>query len=222
MRIVCYGESPADQAAVAVFTEGVLGKPPESVEMGLEAHGVTGVLNALGGVFRGVYYNSDAEGFVVVVDCDDTDLHDPSHDAPGGGGRCRLCQARTIIAQARKQLKARQGRPALKVAFGLAVPAIEAWYLVGKNHQVGEAAWKVGLADGRPPFIRAQLKKLVYGTERPSLELETECAVREARRIIGDVAAVEKLFPAGFGLMAQEIRSWAGQQPQTAPPSQPR
>lgn len=209
MKIVFFGESPADQAALAVFTEGILGKAPEIVDMGLEGHGVTGVLRTLAGIYRGVYYNSDAEGLVVVVDGDDTELHDPDHDKTTEGGKgCRLCQVRKIIAQAREQLKARPGRPGLKVAIGVAVPAIEAWYLVGKEHQVGEAAWRVGVAANRLPFTRPKLKELVFGTTRPSLEQETECAVREARRIIGNIKAIETAFPAGFGLMASEIRSW--------------
>src|SRR5439155_12785080 len=108
-----------------------LGEPPEPINMDLEARGVTSVLSALDGVFRGIHYNSDAEGLVIVVDSDDTDLHDSAHDTPGGGAdRCRLCQAWKIIARARNQLKPRASRPELKVAIGLAVPAIEAWYLV--------------------------------------------------------------------------------------------
>jgi hypothetical protein len=211
MKIGFYCESPADQAALAVFTEGILGEPPEPINLDLEAHSVPGFFSALDGVFRGVHYNSDAEGLVVVVDCDDTELHDPAHDKPGGGGeRCRLCQARKIIGQAQKQVKKRPAGPALKVATGLPVPTIEAWYLVGKNRQVGEASWIAGLKSGRPPFIRPQLKKLVYNTDRPSLGLETERAVAEARRIIGDLKAIETAFPVGFGLMAQEIRSWKG------------
>ena len=211
MRIAFYSESPSDQAALAVFTQGLLGRPPEPVHnMDLQAHGVTSVLKSLDGVFRGLHYNSDAEGLVVVVDSDDTELHNPAHDAPGGvGTNCRLCQVRKIIEQTRKRLKPVQGRPEMKVAVGLAVPAIEAWYLVGKNHEVGEAAWKVGLSAGKRPFTRKQLKALVYGTERPSLELETRCAVKEASRIIGDIKAMESSFPDGFGPMALEIRSWA-------------
>ena len=81
MKIGFYGESPADQAALAVFTEGILGEPPEPINMDLEAHGVTGILTALDGVFRGVHYNSDAEG-VVVDEADRADggtvvLHHP-------------------------------------------------------------------------------------------------------------------------------------------------
>jgi hypothetical protein len=209
MKIGYYCESPADQAAMAVFTQGIRGDPSEPINRDLEARPVPAFFSALDAVFRGVHYNSDAEGLVVVVDCDDTELHDAAHDEPKGSAeKCRLCQARKIITQAQNQVKPRQGRPGLKVAIGLAVPAIEAWYLVGKNHQVGEAAWKVGLEARRPPFTRPQLKKLVYGTDIPSLELETEHALNEARRIIQNMKAIETAFPAGFGLMAQEIRSW--------------
>jgi hypothetical protein len=209
MRIGFFCESPADQAALAVFTEGLLGSPPEPIGMDLEAHGVSGVLRAIDGVFRGVHFNPNADGLVVVVDCDDTVPHAITHDAPGSAeDRCRYCQLRKIIDRAKQQVKPIQGRPALKVAIGLAVPAIEAWYLAGNNHQVGEPARAVGVANGRPPFTRPQLKKLVYGTDRPSVELQTERAVTESRRIIQDLSAVETAFPSGFGLMAKEIRSW--------------
>jgi hypothetical protein len=218
MKIGYYCESPADQTAMAVFVEGILGEPPEPISMDLEAHSVPAFFSALGGVYRGVHYNSDAEGLIVVVDCDNTDPHHLSHDPSAAGGeRCRFCQAHKIITQARKQVKARQGRPALKFAIGLPVPAIEAWYLVGKEHQVGEAAWAVALQAGRVLFSRPQLKKLVYGTERPSLELETERAVQEARRIISNIQAIEVAFPAGFGLMAQEIRTWTTPRPEPGP-----
>ncbi len=208
MKIGFYCESPADQAALAVFTEGILGAPLEPINMDLQATGVTGILSSLDGVYRGIHYNSDAEGLIIAVDCDDTKLHDPTHDEAGGDEDCRLCQIRKIVARARKQLKPRPGKPVLKLAIGLAVPAIEAWYLVERNKQVGEAAWKSGLAAGKPPFTRPQLKQLVYGTDRPSIEHETECAVREARRLIGNISAIETAFPVGFGLMAKEIRSW--------------
>jgi hypothetical protein len=213
MKIGFYSESPADQAALAVFTESILGEPPEPISMPLQAHGVTSVLIGLDGVIRGVHYNSDAEGLVVVIDSDDADLHEPAHDKPDGEAeRCRLCEARKVIARARKHLKPRQGISPLKIAIGLAVPAIEAWYLVGKEHQVGEAAWRVGRAAGKLPFTRAKLKEMVYGTTRPSLEHETECAVREAQRIvIAGIQALETSFPIGIGVMAQEIRSWRGQ-----------
>ena len=212
MKIGFYCESPADQAAMAVFTEGILGKPPEPINLDLKAHGVPGFFSALDGVFRGVHYNSDAEGLIVVVDCDTSELHDTNHDAIAGGEEnCRFCKVRRIISKATQRLKVRHGLPSLKVAIGVTVPTIEAWYLVGKHPGVGEAAWKVGLAAGCRVFASPQLKKLVYGTDRPSLELETKCEVAEARRIIANVTDIEMAFPVGFGLMAKEIRSWAAQ-----------
>jgi hypothetical protein len=193
-----------------VFTEGILGEPPEPTSMeDLEAHGVTGVFSALNTVFRGLHFRSDAEGLVVVVDCDNEELHRPAHDEPGGAVEtCRLCRARRMIAQAQNQLRPIPGRSKLKVAIGLAVPAIEAWLLVGKDPQVGEAAWLAGLTSGKPPFNPEQLKKLVYVKDRPSRELQIECAEREARRIIQNLQAIENAFPAGFGSMSREIRSW--------------
>src|SRR5262249_12372952 len=109
------------------------------------------------------------------------------------------------------QLKPRQVRSQLKVAIGIAVPAIEAWYLAGRDRQVGEAAWKSSSQAGKRPLAKSHIKQLklqVYGTERPSLERETECAVNEVRRIIGKLQAIEAAFPMGFGLMAQQIRGW--------------
>ena len=134
-----------------------------------------------------------------------------THDKPGEAEKsCRLCKAAKIIAKARKQLTARKGRPGLKAAIGLAVPAIEAWYLVGRNAKSVKRPG-AGLAANRPPFTRQQLKRLVYNTDRPSLEHETNLAEIEARRIIRDITAIEKAFPIGFGLMANEIRSWKSQ-----------
>jgi hypothetical protein len=100
MKIGFYGESRADQAAMAVFAEGILGAAPEPINLDLEGHGVTSVLGALHGVFCGVHWHSDAEALVVAVDCDDTELHDSSHKEGGGKG-CRLCDARKIISRPR-------------------------------------------------------------------------------------------------------------------------
>lgn len=98
MKIGFYCESPADRAALEIFVAGILGEPLEPINLDLEAHSVPGFFNTLAGVFRGIHYNSDAEGFVVVVDCDDTELHDVAHDAPASKeDRCRYCRIRGIL-----------------------------------------------------------------------------------------------------------------------------
>ena len=211
MKIAHYSESPPDQAALAVVTEGVLGEPPEPVDVDLQAHGFGGLLKSLGAVFRGLYYHSDADALVIVLDSDDTALHDRSHDdLPAGGENCRLCEARAIIKLAKKRMKSMPARADLKVAIGLAVPAIEAWYLAGRDHQVGESAC---LQHGRSVYTRHKLKQLVYGSDRAAQEMMTECAVREARRIIANLKCIEDAFPAGFGSMAQEMRTWIQRKP---------
>ncbi len=209
MKIGFYCESPIDQAAMTAFTEGILGEPPEPIEIDLEARTQPAFFSALDVVYRGVHF-SQAEGLVLVADCDRKILHETDHDqVRASGDGCRYCRIRQIIDRAQAQLAPRKNRPALKVAIGLTVPIIEAWYLAEDSHQVGEAAWKVGLASGRVPFNGPQLKKLVYGTERPSFELALEKAVEHAKRVSQNLAAIEAAFPIGFGLMAKEIRSWS-------------
>lgn len=147
MKIGYYSESRADQAALAVFTEGILGEPPEPISMDIEGHGVTAVLNAIDRVILALHYHSNAEGLVVVVDCDHTELHTVAHEQPDrAADDCRFCQIRKKVAKAMSRLKPIPNKPFLKVAVGLAVPAIEAWLLVGKNHGVGEPAWISGCA----------------------------------------------------------------------------
>ncbi len=206
MKIAYFSESQADQAALAIFAEALLGATPEPVQGPgpvLEAHGVGGVFSALDGVIRGLHYQSDAEGLIVVVDSDDTTPHDKEHDEPGKTSeKCRYCRLKTITARALAQLKPIATKPKLRVALGLAVPAIEAWYLSGKNHQVGEAH------EGYQTLDRRRLKTEVYGTDRPSLELEEARAKEEVTRIVANLARFESEFPIGFGLMANEIRTW--------------
>jgi hypothetical protein len=96
----------------------------------------------------------------------------------------------------------------LRIALGLAVPTIEAWYLVGTDARVGEYAWTQALDKGRLPYAPRDLKHKVYGTDRPALALETERAEESARRLVQNFDGWEKLFPAGFGPFAQEVRSW--------------
>src|SRR5262245_6415261 len=108
MIIGFFSESPADQAALARFTEAILGAPVVLPNMSLEAHGHSGVLSALDGVIKGLHYHSDAEALVVVVDCDATEAHAATHDRPGNSHEdCRFCQVRKIAAKAQQGLKKR-------------------------------------------------------------------------------------------------------------------
>jgi hypothetical protein len=93
-------------------------------------------------------------------------------------------------------------------AVGLAVPAIEAWYLCGREQNVSENAWAQGLKERRRPYTRNRLKELAYGTDRPSLALETSGAIDEMHRVAQDLGQLERKFPVGFGSLLRDLRAW--------------
>jgi hypothetical protein len=106
------------------------------------------------------------------------------------------------------QLSPDMHQPPLKIALGLAVPAIEAWLLCGLNPHVTEAAWINGMREGRTPYTRPGLKIEVYGTSRPSLEVETEAMKTAASRLAANLNHLESLFPHGFGALQADLRRW--------------
>jgi hypothetical protein len=128
MKIGFYCESPADRAAMTVFVEARHGESPEPINMNIEARSMPAFFDALGGGFRGMHYQSDAEALVIVGDADETAMHTIEHQKAGNSEEgCRLCKAHRIIAQARRQLKPRSGRRELRVAIGMAFPSVESW-----------------------------------------------------------------------------------------------
>ena len=111
----------------------------------------------------------------------------------------------------RARLRPRQGSGPIRVALGLAVPAIEAWCLCGTDHRITESAWCQAIPSRKFPFTEKELKKRLYATAEPPLELETRVLVENAERIVvaeKKLTLLEKCFPTGFGSLAAEIRGW--------------
>jgi len=209
MKVALLSESPADEAALGVLVESVLRRPIERVRPSLRARGWPNVAQVLPAIIRHLHFNTDAEALAVVVDADDSVVHDADHDREGYfHPRCRMCQLRAVFRQTAKKLPPAQGRERVLRGIGVAVPAIEAWYLCGRDPQVTEAAWVQGQAAGRLPYTRAELKQRVYGTDRPSLPHEIECALREARRHGTDTRRLEYDHP-GFAALARDLRAWS-------------
>jgi hypothetical protein len=211
MKTCVLSESPADEEAIGILVGGILGRPITPVAgPALRSRGWAATVNILPSVLKYLHYQTDAEAFVAVIDSDESPVHEPAHEAPGGAvDKCRLCVLRALVADSCRQLRPLAGRANLRIALGLAVPAVEAWYRFRLDPAVSEAAWLVGLGrKGKFPYTKAQLKVAVYGTDRPSLERETECATREAERLAQDLGQLEKFFPNGFGPLYREIRSW--------------
>lgn len=210
MRVAYYAESPADEAALKILTEAILGKPTESViHAGLRHRGWPAVKNALPAVLKQLHYRTDAEGFIFVVDSNGTPPHASSHEPPNTPElSCRLCQIRAIAAAALQEVRPRTSLPPLKIAFGLAIPTIEAWLLCGTTADVNEAAWINGLKNKQPPYNRLTLKERLYGTSRPSLDLETEKMKMSATFLSANLGLMAQMFPQGFGALMGTLRSW--------------
>lgn len=208
MKLAILSESPADEAALRVLVEGVIGEPVQLVQASLRARGWPSVAQVMPAIIRHLHFNTDAVGLAVVVDADDSVIHTEVHEAPGYfHPHCRLCQLRAVFRQTVKKLPPARGRTRLLRGVGVAVPAIEGWYLCGRDADVTEAAWLTGQAEGKAPYTRQELKFRVYGTERPSLPHEIDCALVEARRHARDTRRLENDFP-GFRSLALDLRTW--------------
>lgn len=210
MKVAVLSESPADEAAIRILVNGILGKDTLDVpSLPLRSRGWPYVLRVLPTVVKFLQYQSDAEALVVVADSDDSPIHRSTHEQVGGGDeRCRLCRLRAVCSKERARLSSVSGRVDLKIAVGLAVPAIEAWYLCGIDPQVNEATWTRKLQSERITYARNTLKRKAYGTERPAVSLATTRAIEHATRLITDLSTLEQLFPVGFGSFAKDVRSW--------------
>jgi len=212
MKVAILSESSADEAALRVLVGGLLGQKAEPVAyFPLRARGSASVLKMTPGVLAFLHYRSDAEAFVVSVDSDDTVVHLPAHEEPGGSDqKCRLCALRAKIDALQRSLRPRQGGEPIRTAVGLAVPAIEAWCLAMNENRVNETQWLLGQQSGQPPYTRTWLKQKLYGTDRPPLSMETQVLIRAAQEVVDKdhLPDLEKLFPGGFGALARQIRAW--------------
>ena len=209
MKLAILSESAADEAALRVLVEYILGGPFVTVPVALRARGWPSVEQVLSPIIRYLHFNTDADGLVVVVDSDDSPVHTEAHEAPGYFHPfCRICRLRGVFRRATKNLPKAHGRERVLRAVGVAVPAIEAWYLCGRDTSVTEAAWTDGQATGRLPYTRPELKWRVYGTDRPTLPHEIKRALQEVTRHHGDIRRLENDFPQGFGALARDLRCW--------------
>ncbi|HUT93848.1 MAG TPA: hypothetical protein VMY37_30575 [Thermoguttaceae bacterium] len=213
MKVAIFSESNADEVAIRILVDGILGTRTEvpSPMPPIRSRGWGAVLRDLPMALRHLHYQSDAHAMLVVLDSDRSPLHRASDcQSAKPPKKCRLCQMATILTQVQNTLAPRPTYGPLRMALGLAVPQIEAWYLAGRDPHVSEAAWMVGLQSGKPPYTGGSLKKQVYGTDEPLLEMETSRAKEEAERIVreGKLSLLEQLFPGGFGSLAGDVRSW--------------
>ena len=209
MKVAILSESPADEAAIRILVEACLDRPVEPLPLRRRPGGVDAAFRAIGPVIRQLHHQRQAEHIVVVVDANRSPVHTgPARQPCGHAAKCRRCRAWEAVESTRKCLRPMDSYEPVRVAVGMAVPAVEAWYLCGKDPNVSENAWAQALRQGRFPYTRAELKRRVYGTDRPSLEREKARAVEEMQRVVQDMEELVRRFPAGCGSLVAELRSW--------------
>lgn len=214
MKCTILSESPADEAAIRVIVDALLGTTTTPIPgPPLRSRGWPSVHTILPSVIRHLQYQTASDGLVVVVDANGSPHTGPLAQMCDPGDKCRLCKVRRTVDETVTRLSPVPERARIQVAVGLAVPAMEGWYLCGIDNRVTERAWIKGLTEGKLPFDKRALKRDVYGTERPSLELETKCAVEQAQRLTTQLSLLEQAFPAGFGSLARDLRRWTQQAP---------
>lgn len=214
MKVAFLSESSADESALHILVEALLGRPIEPVVPHdfQVRQGWTHVKSVIRPLIIKLHFSTDAEALVIVVDSDGFPVHIAAHELPNAADEgCRVCQLLRIVEETQRTLERRpRFAPNLipmKIAVGLAVPAIEAWYLCGCDPEATEA----GLTqrqDAKSPDLRKELKRRVYGTDRASLSEMEKCAIREAQRLAQDIVHLEQCFQNGFGKLARDIRGW--------------
>jgi hypothetical protein len=207
MKVALLSESPADEAVLRVLVDAILGEPAQVAPAGYRARGWPNVIQVLPAVIRHLHFNTDVDTLVVSCDSDDSPVHTEAHEAPQYyHPHCRMCQLRAVFRQTSKRFPSAHGRLKVRRVVGVAVPALEAWLLCGRDSDVSEAAWINGQQVGRLPYTRAELKFRIYQTERPSLPHEIQCALRETERHRRDLRRLEYDFP-GFAALMKDLKS---------------
>jgi len=210
MRIAIVSESPADEAAVKILVDAIVGSESELFSFRTRPNGWTRIFDLLPNIIKHLHYGTEVEALVVVMDSDESPVHDNVHDGPYSQNlECRLCRLRETVRSELSRVRPLATKAALKTALGLAVPAIEAWYRAGLDAHVNEVAWNRKLLGEDVSYDKRSLKKDAYGSYQPSLNIETTAAVAAAKRLTENLDLLEQLFPNGFGSLLRDLRSWS-------------
>lgn len=145
MKVTIFSESSDDEAVLRILIEESLGENIEEVPRRnqLRSRGFSSVLAESPVVIKSAYYQTESEAVIIVCDSDDEPVHNSKHEEEGNeeAPKCRLCSLKRKVAETLAALKPLPHRQMIKVAIGVAVPSIEAWYLCGGKLAVGEETW---------------------------------------------------------------------------------
>lgn len=211
MKLAILSESSADDIAIKILIDAIIGKETELVSphprYEFKTRGWPQVLQLLQPFFAH-WYKTDAEAVVIVVDSDDDSIHEPAHEEDGSREeRCRYCLIQRKIEEVHSRITLPDSRERMKIAIGIATPAIEAWLYCLEDSHVNEVAWLRKLKGEKVGYDRPSLKKNVYGSGRNERDKQEKIAAA-SRKLASNLEQLEQLFPQGFGAMAREIHNW--------------
>jgi hypothetical protein len=211
MKIAVVSESSADEAAVKILIDAILGTESTLIPLRTRPNGWPSVLNLIPNIIAGLYYGTEAEALVVVVDSDDSPIHEQIHDMPGPPNLdCRLCKLRITTQSELAKTQPMLNRIPLKTALGLAVPAIEAWYRCGLDAHVTEFEWNRKLRGERLTYDKRSLKLSAYGAYPVTNFEKHRIARAAAQRLATVLDELQRQFPCGFGALLTDLRQLGG------------
>ena len=211
MKVAILSESPADEAAVRILLEGILGEPIETPNSPpLRSRGYTSLVTVLPTILKHLHYRSPANALVVVADSDNSPVHRSDHQ-PGKtpDSKCRTCRLISLIEQTQQNLRPSRTHPVIWTAVAVPTPSIEAWYLFEKDPDCSESRWLQKQHEGvnaREEILR--LKRRAYGTERPGLSHEVQRATEHAHNLVARLDSLAGYFPNSFGLLQKTVQQW--------------
>jgi hypothetical protein len=207
MKIASLAESPADSHFILGLTENVIERTAIAYEhSSFRAQGWPSVLNVAPALLRHLHFSTDVEGLIVLADGNSSPLHTPTHRSDP---QCRYCALTGMLGATSSTLPAvghRESPP--KIAVAIAYPAIEAWFLVGRDPHIGEMNLPSLYPGMTPASVRRKLKFQVYGTERPVGAQCLETAASQRAALNQSLPELIQRFPSGLGNFVSEIRGW--------------
>ncbi len=210
MKIAILSESPADEAAVKILVEKILDRTIEVVTRRFRPSGLQAAINNVPSALKDMHYQRTADALIVAIDSDNSPVHLSDH-SPADHAKlgCRFCSLDLLIEETLRHLRPIPSQPKIQTAMAVAVPAIEAWYQFGSDSNCTEAGWiQKQKAGATVPAEIRNLKRAVYGTDRPGRDLSKAKAIKHAERLAADLTQLEDYFPNSFGVFAQQVREW--------------
>lgn len=206
MRVAVLSEAEHDEILVRGLVDALLGSDTEPVTSPLRRRpgGWSDVIGQLPKQLEAFHSTTAADAIVVVVDSDDGPLTESESELTRRPHRAS--QIRFAVAGALTKRPRPHGAPALMFAVGLAVPTIESWALFGRVAGATEFGWRKHFGPGSAG--RRKCKIACYGTDWPSTSVRVRVMKEAAERLRDQVDALERAFPVGFGMLADDVRGW--------------